>query len=243
MAGISSNGLAIEVKRLRKTFGRTLVLRDLDLEVRWGQVLTLLGPNGSGKTTLLKILAALVRPDTGLLRVAGLNGTRSGRRIREAVGVVLHDTLLYDDLTGYENLMFFARMFDLDQAQERIDTVTDQMGVATRLHQRISTMSHGTRQRLNIARALLHDPLILLMDEPENGLDQEALTLLDDVVSCHKSLGRSALITTHDLDWGVALGDQVAILSRGTVAYQESLNSMGVTTVREAYARHTGARI
>lgn len=235
------NGLAIEIKGLSKSFGRALVLDSLDLEVPWGEVLTILGPNGSGKTTLIKLLASLTKPDAGALRVAGADVARSGQSIRRIIGVVTHDPLLYDHLTGYENLRFSARMFSLQRIDERIAEVAERMGVSARLHQRASTMSNGVKKRFSIARALLHDPPILLMDEPESGLDQEALTLLEAVVRDHAAPYRTVVLTTHNLERGLALGHRMAILARGRIAYQEALASLGAADARDAYFRHTGA--
>ncbi len=216
------------------------MLRDLDLEVRWGEVLTVLGPNGSGKTTLVKILATLTKPDAGAVGVAGADLLRSGRAVRRITGVVTHETLLYDDLTAYENLKFHARMFGLDRVDERIAEAAAKLGVSAGLHQRVGTLSHGMKKRFSIARALLHEPLILLMDEPESGLDQEALALLEAVVTDRSVAHRTVLITTHNLERGLALGDRMAILARGRIAYQESVDSVGVETLRDAYFRYTG---
>ena len=237
---VAPQKLAIEVKGLCKAFGRTPVLRDLDLEVPWGEVLTILGPNGSGKTTLIKILATLTRSDSGTVRVGGLDVTRRGQRVRRLIGVVTHDTLLYDDLTGYENLKFFARMFGLDRIDERVFDVVERMGVSSRLHQRVGTLSHGLKKRFTIARALLHDPAILLMDEPESGLDQEALALMEDIITDKTIPHRTVIMTTHNLERGLALGQRMAILSKGRIAYQESLEAVGAATLREAYFRHAG---
>ena len=234
-------GLAIEVKGLSKAFGRASVLRNLDLQVPWGEVLTVLGPNGSGKTTLIKVLATLTKPDAGVARIGGLDLAHSGQRVRRAIGVVAHDTLLYDDLTGHENLSFYARMFGLEGVEERIAEVTERMGVTARLHQRVGTLSHGLKKRFSIARALLHDPLILLMDEPESGLDQEALMMLEEVVSDRTAPFRTVLMTTHNLERGLALGHRMAIMAHGRIAYQESLDAVGTAAVRDAYFRYTGA--
>ena len=243
MAETTQNELAIEIRGLGKSFGRTRVVRDLDLAVRWGEVLTILGPNGSGKTTLVKVLATLTKPDAGTVRVAGLDVTRAGQVVRRNIGVVTHDTLLYDDLTVHENLKFFARMFGLDRAEERITEVAERMGVSARLHQRAGTLSHGMRKRVTIARALLHDPHILLMDEPESGLDQEALAMLENILSDRADPFRTVLMTTHNLERGLALGNRMAILARGRIAYQESLDSVGTAAVRDAYFRYTGAQL
>ena len=240
MTDSSPQGLAIEIKGLTKAFGRTPVLRSLDLEVPWGQVLAVLGPNGCGKTTLIKVLATLTKRDAGTVQVAGADVARAGERVRRIIGVVTHDPLLYDDLTGYENLIFFARMFGLDRIEERIAAVAERMGVPSRLHQRAGTMSHGTKKRFSIARALLHDPLVLLMDEPESGLDQEALGMLQEVVSNSTVPLRTVLMTTHNLERGLALGHRMAILAQGKIAYQESLDSAGAAALRDAYFHYTG---
>ena len=240
MTNGTPSGLAIEVKGLSKAFGRTPVLRGLDLEVPWGEVLTVLGPNGSGKTTLIKILATLTKPDSGSIRIAGLDVSRSGQAVRRRIGVVTHDALLYDDLTGHENLKFFGRIFGLDRIEERISMLVEPLGLSPRLHQRVGTLSHGTRKRFSIARALLPDPPILLMDEPESGLDQEALAMLEDLVKDRTAPFRTVLMTTHNLDRGLALGHQMAILAHGRIAYQESLDSKGVAALRDTYFRYTG---
>jgi heme exporter protein A len=241
MTARPKNELAIKISGLRKAFGRTPVLRSVDLEVPWGQVLTLLGPNGSGKTTLIKILATLTKPDAGEVMIGGMSLAKQSQSIRRIIGVVTHDPLLYDDLTGRENLRFFARMFGIQGIDERIEVVTELMGMTPRFDQRIGTLSHGMKKRFSIARALLHNPAILLMDEPESGLDQEALGLLDAVVTDKTNPLRTVLMTTHSLDRAIALGQRMAILANGRVAYQESLEFGGTEALKEAYMRHTGA--
>ena len=237
---VTDRGLAIEAKGLRKAFGRTPVLRGLDLEVPWGEALAVLGPNGSGKTTLVKVLATLTSPDAGAVHVAGRDVARAGQRVRRVVGVVTHDPLLYHGLTGYENLKFYGRMFGLDRIHERIEAVAERVGMSTRLHQQVGTLSHGLEKRFSIARALLHEPQVLLMDEPESGLDQEALIMLEEVVARQTSGLGAVLMTTHSLAGALALGHRMAILARGRIAYQESLDAVGAADVRDAYLRYTG---
>ena len=218
------------------------MLRRLDLDVPWGQVLTVLGPNGSGKTTLIRTLATLSRPDEGEVRVAGHDVAKLGHRARHLIGVVTHEPLLYDELTGHENLRFVGRMFGLDRLDDRIDRAAHRLGVEANLHQRAGTLSHGMRKRLSIARALLHNPPILLMDEPETGLDQEALAMLDAVVQDGARSSRTVVMTTHNLERGLALGHRLAILGSGGIAYQGTADtSMGASSLREAYFRHSGA--
>ncbi|MCI0439078.1 MAG: ABC transporter ATP-binding protein [Chloroflexi bacterium] len=242
MSASTPHGLAIDIQGLSKSFGRAAVLRDLDLQVPWGETLAVLGPNGSGKTTLIKILATLTKPDAGKVRVAGGDISRAGKSVRRLIGVVTHDTLLYEGLTAYENLKFFARMFGLDGIEGRIERSIERMGMASRLHDRVSTLSHGMKKRVSIARALLHDPPVLLMDEPESGLDQEALALLDDVVTDRTIPYRTVVMTTHNIERGLQLGSRMAILSRGRIAYQESRDAVAASDIRDTYFQHTGAR-
>jgi len=241
MTAHPQENLAIKVSGLRKAFGRTPVLRGVDLEVPWGQVLTLLGPNGSGKTTLIKILATLTKSDAGDVTIGGMPLSKQGQNIRRIIGVVAHDPLLYDDLTGRENLRFFARMFGVQEIDERIAVVTERMGMTPRLDQRVRTLSHGMKKRFSIARALLHEPAILMMDEPESGLDQEALGLLDAVVTDKTNPLRTVLMTTHSLDRAIALGQRMAILANGRIAYQGALKPGDTEALKEVYMRHTRA--
>ena len=235
-------GLAIEIRGLSKAYGRNPALRDLNLDVRWGEVVTILGPNGSGKTTLIKVLATLIRPDRGEVRVAGGDIARLGQRTRRIIGVVTHEPLLYAELTGRENLLFVSRMFGLDRSDDRIASVARQLGVVAVLDQRVGTLSNGLRKRLAIARALLHDPHVLLMDEPESGLDQEALAMLDAIIADSQGPPRTVVMTTHNLERGLALGHRMVILARGAIAFEEAVSpSSDAAALRDAYFRHTGA--
>ena len=233
-------GYAVSLRGVTKSFGRTPVLRGIDLDVPTGQVLSLLGPNGSGKTTLINILATLTRADAGQVQVGGIALDGNGSRIRRVIGVVTHDTLLYDDLTARENLRFTCRMFGLDRVDGRVGRVAELVGMADRLDQRSGTMSHGMKKRFSIARSLLHDPSVLLMDEPDSGLDQEALSLLDALISDRANKRRTVIMATHNLDRAISLGDRVAILSNGRVVYHESASDVDERSAREAYSRHTG---
>ena len=196
----------------------------------------MLGPNGSGKSTLVRLLSGLSRPDSGAIRVAGLDPARHGERVRQTVGVMTHEPLLYDDLTGWENLEFAGRMFQLDRVGERIETVADRLGVHSRLHQRVGSLSHGLRKRFSIARALLHEPRVLLMDEPESGLDGRAAAILEEVLDERTSSGAALLFTTHDLDWAAERADRVAIVEAGRVSH--ILAGGDRAAVRDAYSTH-----
>ena len=243
MSEASPDRSAIEVRGLSKSFGRSYALRDLNLEVGWGEILTVIGPNGSGKTTLIKILATLARPDSGEVRVAGFDASTSGQSVRRNIGVVTHEPLLYDQLTGRENLALFGRLFGLDSVDDRVESASDLVGMSPRIDQRVGMLSHGMRKRLGIARALLHDPLVLLMDEPESGLDQEALVLLEKVVRDRSTPFRTVMLTTHNLEAGAALCDRLAIMADGRIRYEAPMHSTNTADIRDTYVRHTGRTI
>ncbi len=237
----ADNHPAVRIRGLTKAFGRTLVLRGLDLDVPQGSVLSLLGPNGSGKTTLIRVLATLTRPDAGDVQICGVALGRRSASLRRMIGVVGHDPLLYDDLTARENFRFVCRMFGLNRADDRVEEVADLIGMTADLDKKVGAMSHGMKKRFSIARALLHDPQILLLDEPETGLDQEALTLLDAVISTRSNPARTVIMTTHNLERAVALGDRMAVLADGRVAYHEFVDSSDTDSARKAYMRHIGS--
>ena len=233
----------IEVRTLIKTFGINPVLRGLDIDVPRGQFLTLLGPNGSGKTTLLRILGALARPTSGTVRIGGWELPAEADFVRAQLGVVSHLPLLYDTLTAEENLLFFARLYNLPAAErgDRIETVLRRVGLWRRARDVVQTYSRGMQQRLAIARAILHDPAVLLLDEPYTGLDQDAAALLDDLLREVAVSGRTVVMTTHDLRRGYALADRVAILSRGKIAFDALCSDIDADALPVLYADVTGA--
>ncbi len=227
---------AVEACGVVKSFGRNEVLRGLDLAVDWGEAVAVLGPNGSGKSTLVRLLAGLSRADSGHVSIAGLDPARSGETARRTVGVMTHEPMLYDDLTGWENLEFAGRMFQVDRVGERIEAAAERMGVHARLHQRVGSLSHGLRKRFSIARALLHEPQVLLMDEPESGLDGRATGILEAVLAERTSTGGALLFTTHDLDWAAGRADRIAIIGAGRVS--RVLAGGDRIAAREAYGDH-----
>jgi heme exporter protein A len=208
----------IEVRSLVKTFGLKPVLRGLDLHLETGEFVALLGPNGAGKTTLLRILASLARPSLGEVRLAGHRLPEEAAAVRRILGVVSHQPLLYGDLTAEENLRFYARLYSLPRAASRIDEILEMVGLDRRRRDRVREYSRGMQQRLAIGRAVLHDPLILLFDEPHTGLDQEASTMLDGVLRQVAGRGRTVLMTSHDLLRAADLASRIDILSGGVIA-------------------------
>ena len=229
---------AIRVSGLRKGYGDLPVLWDLDLTVGWGQFLVIFGANGAGKTTLLKVLSTQARPDEGEVRIGGVDRGQNPGAIRRMIGVVAHKGLVYEDMTCQENLVFYCRMFGLKRAHERVEEVLTLVGLADRRHARVGTLSHGLQKRLSIARAILHEPSILLLDEPEAGLDQEALDMLGNLLDDWKAQGGTVVMTTHNLEHGLAWGELVAILAGGKIAFEESRHSLDVAGFRGTYRRY-----
>jgi len=207
----------IEVRGLVKAFGQKPVLRGVNLHVDPGEFVALLGPNGAGKTTLLRILASLSRPTFGEVRIAGYGLPAQASAVRRRLGVVSHQPLLYGDLTAEENLRFYGRMYGLQNVEKRVDEVLDLIGLRSRRRDLVRQYSRGMQQRLAIGRAILHDPEVLLFDEPHTGLDQEAAAMLDVVLRQVAARGRAVLMTSHDLLHAADLASRIDVLSKGTI--------------------------
>ncbi len=227
----------IEIRGLVKSFGRKAVLKGIDLEVADGQFLTLVGPNGAGKTTLIRILATLSKATSGTVLIDGLDLTDESIDIRRRMGLVSHQTLLYGDLTPDENLRFYGRMYDVPNLEDRIGVVLQQVGLEGWRHDPVRTFSRGMQQRLAIARAILHRPSVLLLDEPDTGLDQHAAEMLHKLLATVGAEGRTVLMTTHNLERGLSMGDRVAVLVGGRIAYQADKSALDADSFREVYYR------
>ncbi len=209
----------IEARGLVKTYGLLPVLRQLDLDVARGEFVALVGPNGAGKSTLLRMLASLSKPSAGTIRIGGWELPREAAAVRAQIGLVGHKPLLYDTLTARGNLQFFARLYNISPSDKRIDQLLERVGLARRDRDLVRTFSRGMQQRLSIARALLHDPHILLLDEPYTGLDQDASAMLDDLLKQAQAEGHTIFMVTHQLDRAALLASRVLILSRGVIRY------------------------
>lgn len=207
----------ITVKKLVKRFGMKAVLRGLDFEVQPGEFVALLGPNGAGKTTFLRILSSLSRPSLGDVRVSGYQLPKEAAQVRARLGVVSHLPLLYGDLSADENLRFYGRMYNLANLEARITEVLEMVGLEHRRKDLVRTFSRGMQQRLAIGRAVLHDPVVMLFDEPYTGLDQDASSMLDGVLKTVAAQGRTVVMTSHDLARAEELATRFDVLSRGVI--------------------------
>ncbi len=225
----------IEIEKLVKSFGRKAVLRTIDLSVPAGQSVALFGPNGAGKTTLIRIISGLSKASSGRVVLGGVDVGRASDSLRRYVGVVSHHPLVYDSLTGEENLKFFGRMYDVPELPQRIDEVLERVGLKSRRKDVVRTYSRGMIQRLAIARAILHDPPILLLDEPDTGLDQQAADMLRSLLTELGSSDRTVLLTTHSLERGIEWANRALILNGGRIGYDSPTQGLGGAEFRRIY--------
>lgn len=230
----------IEIKGLVKNFGSNPVLRGLSMQVSEGEIVTLVGPNGAGKSTLMRIVATLLQPTSGQVVLGGWALPQHASRVRRHIGLVSHHSLLYGDLTALENLLFYGRLYNLDNIEARAQEALKTVGLAARQRDPVSTFSRGMTQRLTIARATLHEPDILLLDEPYTGLDQEASQLLDNLLLAEHEKGRTILMITHDLVHGLNICDRALVLARGKIVTEIDSREIAPGDFLELYAQQTG---
>jgi len=193
-------------------------LIDIDIDVPPGERLLLLGPNGAGKSTFIRVFAGLMRAAHGRALIGG----EPARHARKHVGVVSHATYLYDELTAAENLRLYAALYGVAEPNARLAFLLEHVGIAHLCDVQVGRLSRGQQQRVSIARALLHDPPLLLLDEPDAGLDVAAFALVAEIIS---SPGRTVVVTTHNLATGLRLGTRAAILARGHLVHQQPILS------------------
>ena len=213
-------GLPVVAEGLVRTFAGAPVLAGVDLVVRPGEALGLLGPNGAGKTTLLRMLALLLRPTSGRLAIFGHEAREAPPALRRRIGYVGHESLCYPDLTAAENLAFYARLFDVPDAPARIGELLAWAGLEAAARRPVRVYSRGMGQRLALARALLHRPELLLLDEPFSGLDPDAVRALQDRLVELRIAGHAIVLTTHDLERAAPIATRLAIVHRGRVAWR-----------------------
>jgi ABC-type multidrug transport system ATPase subunit len=225
-------GWAVELAGVSRAFGATVVLRGVDLRLAPGERLALFGNNGAGKTTLLRILAALVPPSGGVVRVLGLDPRRDAAALRRRIGLVGHATYLEAALTAVENLVFYARLYDLPDPARRTHELLELMGLARRGRDRVGELSRGTQQRVALARALLHDPELLLLDEPDAGLDEGGLVALETALSFGRA-DRTVILTSHHPERARRLADRHARLEHGRLVWSDERSpAVGVEVAR-----------
>ncbi|MBN1631549.1 MAG: ABC transporter ATP-binding protein [Thermoleophilia bacterium] len=217
----------IDAEDIRFSFGTLPVLRGVTLRVDGGAVVSIFGPNGASKTTLIKILAGLLRPMEGCVKVGSMELGRDPAGYRKLIGVISHQPYVYPQLSGRENLEFFGRLYGIENAKKEACRMLEQMGLAEVKDRAASTYSRGMLQRLAVGRALLHRPGVLLLDEPFTGLDQEARVRLESLLRTLRDGEKTVVMTTHDVDGGLDLADRVAVLVGGRIALEMPTGEMG----------------
>lgn len=232
----------IRVQKLVRRYGLKTVLFNLDFEVKQGEFVALMGPNGAGKTTLLRILSTLSKPTSGQVTIAGYSMPSQASIIRGRLGLVSHQPLLYGDLSARENLLFYARMYSISNESSRIQHVLGFVGLTNRSEDLVRTYSRGMQQRLAIARAILHDPSVLLLDEPHTGLDQDACAMLDQLLLEVAHSGKTIVMATHELDRVQSLATRFDVLSRGKIAASADRDFVENTGLLAYYRQSVEAR-
>jgi heme ABC exporter ATP-binding subunit CcmA len=229
----------IEVRGVAKYFGRFSALRDLHLTVASGEFVALFGRNGAGKTTLLRIVAGLTRPSSGTVLIHAALG-QSPVAVRGLIGYLSHNTSLYGDLTAVENLQFYARLQGLPCSRADLEFQIERVGLSGRGDEAVRNYSRGMQQRLAIARAFLHDPAILLLDEPFTGLDQTGTEFLKGFLRQAHARGKTCLMATHDASSGYELADRLVVVENGVVALDISRRSFSLEEFESRYRALAG---
>ena len=227
----------LEAKGLVRRFSRLRAVDGITFDLQAGELLTIFGPNGAGKTTLLNILAGVMCPDEGQVLLDGNVVVGSERQWRKEVGLVTHQTMLYDRLTAVENLSFYSKLFSLEDSERRIRDALEGLKIKEVADQPVGSLSRGFQQRIALARALLHDPKILLLDEPYIGLDLYASRLLRDLISQLKDGERTVVLVTHNFGQGLELADRIAIQVSGQFIFTGASDGVELTEFEEFYCR------
>ncbi len=220
----SGNGApapGVFLQNVSKYFGKSWALRQVSLAIAPGEFVAVLGQNGAGKTTLLRILALLLKPSSGGILFDGVPASDSGEPMKRWIGFVGHNSFLYDELTAAENLRFYARLYGLHPVEPRLRTLLEKMNLEARADELVRNLSRGMRQRTAIARALLHDPSLLLLDEPFTGLDAQSSRSLMTMLENFRAELRTVVISTHHLEEVLPLATRVVILEQGEAVYNE----------------------
>lgn len=230
----------LEAESITKIIGQRTILDSVSLKVEPGEILALVGPNGAGKSTFLRIVANLTRPNRGRILWQGKPWEENAALYRSHLGVVAHDTFLYDHLTAYENLQFYGRMFGVPDLDARITELLGEVGLTLFQNDLVASFSRGMQQRLALARALLHRPKLLLLDEPFSGLDQGGGAMLSARLRRFREEGGMALLVSHDFPETLAVADRFLILSKGRVAEEGSTRGLSLDAFEARYNRITG---
>ncbi|ALC89977.1 sodium ABC transporter ATP-binding protein [Bacillus sp. FJAT-18017] len=225
----------IEVKKLTKQADSKLILRGINLTINKGETVGILGPNGAGKSTLLKVLATLIKPSTGEVTIGGFSLRKEQSEIKKLFGYLPHSSLLYDHYSPRENLVFFGNLYGIKNPEQRAVELVKEVGLSFFLNEPVKNFSRGMIQRIAIARAIVHDPEILFLDEPHTGLDQGAISILNNVILRMKEKGATTLMVTHDFKQAAEICDRIIIIKNGKIADDFILEDKMIDLLSEKY--------
>jgi len=225
----------IEIKKLTKQADNKLILRGVDLSIKKGETVAILGPNGAGKSTFLKVLATLIKPTSGQVLVNGLDLKKNQIEIKKLLGYLPHSSLLYDHYSPLENLVFFGNIYGVKDVEQKAINLVKEVGLSFFLNEPVKNFSRGMIQRIAIARAIVHDPEVLLLDEPHTGLDQGAISILNNVIVSMKEKGATTLMVTHDFKQAAEICDRVIIVKNGKIVDDFKIENRNLGFVSEKY--------
>ena len=226
---------ALESQDIRKTFGHFTALGGITLSIKRGEFVALFGRNGAGKTTFLIVAATLVSATHGKLAIEGVDIREEPENARRHIGFLSHNTYLYRDLNPVENLRFFGRLYGTSHLEDRIQELLERVGLHRRKLDPVRSFSRGLHQRLGLARVMLHDPSIILLDEPYTGLDANAMDMLNQILDEAAAAGKTVILTTHDFEQGLRGANRAVIVDRGKVVFDASARD---AAVREAFSQY-----
>ena len=228
--------MLLQAIQITKRYSHRMVLHGVDLNVQPGEVVAIFGPNGAGKTTLVKILSTLMKPTSGSLQIGGVDALSQPLRVRPSLGLVLHEPLGYLELSPYENLKFFGQLYGVDGLEGRISDVLADVGLTPFAHEPVRIFSRGMTQRFMIAKALIHDPALLLLDEPFSGLDLAAKQFVLRLIDQERAYGKGVLLTTHDIELGYLAASQLLFLLNGRIETVAEKSEIGLEELSNQYA-------
>jgi heme exporter protein A len=229
----------IQTKQLIKRVGDKVILRGVNLTIEQGQTVAILGPNGAGKSTILKVLATLIKPTSGEVLIDNKDLKKHLVEIKSLIGYLPHASLLYDHFTPLENLVLFGKLYGVKDVEQRAKELVEKVGLSFFLHEPVKSFSRGMIQRIAIARAIVHNPRILLLDEPHTGLDQQAIAILNKVILEMKAQGTTTVMVTHDFKQAAEICDRIIIVKNGKIVDDFMLEENNLEYVFDKYAFQT----
>ena len=226
---------AIIAYNINKNFGRSIALNNVNLQIKWGEIFILIGPNGSGKSTLVKTLSMLSTPDSGSIKIAGTNIKNNPIYLRHITGTLTHNSLLYDQLSGFENLVFTAKLFNLKNYEIDIKKLAKRLEIYEKIFDPVYTLSHGTKKKISLIKSILHQPKILILDEPDSGLDINSQNNLNNIILEQKELNKTILFTTHNIETAIEIGDRIGIIKNGKIIDIRQAKDLNKTLIESFY--------